>query len=263
VVNRQQLRRFASAMLSVTVVIAAVLLWERATLGTRSLFVKPPSEIGEALRAQVADHGLLGEHALPSVSRMLRGLGLGILVGITLGTLLGRRPHLAPWMAPVLNVARSVPPPALIGVLFVAFGPGDGPKVFLVFLATVFPILFNAADGAASVDPVQLDAARALGIRRRDIVVRIVLPSAAPKVLAAIKASTSIALIVVVTSEVTGSVNGLGRVLADAQQAFRWQDVWAVLVVLAAVGLLLSIIVTLLERWLLGPWTTIGGGDDD
>ena len=244
-------RSFARHASSVIVVVCAVWAWQQATRHSTSLYMRSPTEIADALAALIIDHRLLTDHVWPSAWRMSRGLLLASGVGIAAGLLLGRVAWLRPWCAPLLNTARAVPPPALIGVLFVSFGPGDGPKVFLVFLGALFPILFNAMDGAASVDPAQLDVADALHLRRRDRIVRIVLPAAAPRILAGLRTSAAIALVVVVTSEVTGSVNGLGRVLVDAQQTFRWQDVWAVLVVLAALGVILSSAVTLLERRLL------------
>lgn len=244
--------RIAARAAPVLAVGAAIGWWQVRTRDSSSLYLKAPSEIAEAMRLQLQDHDLLSGHVWPSLHRMLLGWGVAVLVGVGLGVLLGRRRRLRPWVAPALHLGRAIPPPALVGMLFVSFGPGDSPKVFVVFLAALFPILFNTIDGAESVDPLRLDVAFVSGVGRADHLWRIVLPSAGPKIFAGLRSSSTIALIVAVTAEYTGSVNGLGRVMNEAQTSFRWVDVWVVLVVLAALGIAINAGLVAAERRVLG-----------
>jgi ABC-type nitrate/sulfonate/bicarbonate transport system permease component len=126
-------------------------------------------------------------------------------------------------------------------------------KVAMIAFGTIWPILLNTADGVASVEPLHRQTARAYGVGARDELLHIVLPSAAPKIFAGLRISLSIAVILMVISELVASVNGIGFELLQAQRTFRSLDVWATIVLLGVIGYVLNAVLGLVEgralRW--------------
>ena len=153
------------------------------------------------------------------------------------------------WLAdPVVQFLRAIPPPALLPPFIVLLGIGDLMKVALIGFGVVWPIVINTADGVASVEPGHRETARAYRIGPVDQLTRIVLPSAAPKIFAGLRVSLSIAVILMVISEVVATVNGIGFELVQAQRTFRSLDVWATIVLLGIIGYALNGLLGLVER---------------
>lgn len=245
--------RWIWRLLPVAGVVIAIAVWQFVVGRSDSLFFVPPSDVFGELRAEYVDGDLVTEHLVPSVSRLMRGWITAIVVGIGLGMLLGLRPALLPWVNPIIHLGRSTPPPALVGVFFLAFGAGDAPKVTLIAFAAMWPVLFNTVDAVRTFNPTQLETARCLQLSTRARLSHVILPGIAPKVFPGIRASLSIALILMVITEFTSSINGLGKVLADQRNFFDWPGVWSTLVVLALLGLAFNTVLVLAEhriiRW--------------
>jgi ABC-type nitrate/sulfonate/bicarbonate transport system permease component len=121
-------------------------------------------------------------------------------------------------------------------------------KVAMIAFGVVWPILLNTADGVGSVEPLHRETGRAFRVGGRDQVIRIVLPSAAPKIFAGLRVSLSIAVILMVISEMVATVNGVGFELVQAQRSFRTLDVWATIVLLGIIGYVLNAILAVIER---------------
>ncbi len=245
-------QRVGWAVLPVVGVAAAVLGWEIAVRNTDSLFFSPPSEIIGALRDDYVDGDFIGLHLWPSIWRMSRGWLLAVFAGVGIGALLGLRPALLPWVNPILHFSRAVPPPALVGVFFIAFGSGDNPRVALIAFGAVWPVLFNAIEAARSFDATQIETARTLRLSRLERLFGVMLPGMAPKLFPGVRASLAIALILMVITEFTSSINGIGKVLADQRNFFDWPGVWSSLVVLALLGLTLNTVLVWVERRIIG-----------
>jgi len=242
-------------------VLAAIVAWEVIVGRSDSLFFSPPSEVRGELFNDYIDGDFVTLHLFPSVGRMLRGWVVAIGAGLGFGMLLGLRPALVPWVNPMIHLGRAIPPPALVGVFFLAFGAGDAPKVALIAFAAMWPVLFNAVDAVQTFNPTQLETAQSLQLSRRSRLTHVILPGIAPKVFPGIRASLSIAMILMVITEFTSSFNGLGKVLADQRNFFDWTGVWSTLVVLALLGLILNSVLVLTERRLIGWHRAMTGSD--
>ena len=103
--------------------------------------------------------------------------------------------------APVVEFLRSIPPPALIPFAIVVIGIGDDMKVFIIAFVCLWPVLLNTIDGINGIDPTLKDTARVYGISGRDRLMRITLPAASPQIFAGMRLSLSLALILMVISE--------------------------------------------------------------
>jgi ABC-type nitrate/sulfonate/bicarbonate transport system permease component len=188
---------------------------------------------------------------LPSLARLLAGWLVAVGIGVAAGSLIGLSTAARQMVDPVAAFLRSIPPPALLPLFIVLLGIGDGMKVAMIAFGVVWPILLNTADGVASVEPLHRETARVYRIGFGSELTRIILPSAAPKIFAGLRVSLSIAVILMVISEMVATVNGVGFELVQAQRAFRSLDVWATIVLLGLLGSTLNAILGAIERHVL------------
>ena len=187
----------------------------------------------------------------PSLARLLAGWLAAVVVGIGVGLVIGLSRRARDYVSPLIHFLRAIPPPALLPIFIVLLGIGDGMKVTMIAFGVIWPILLNTADGVASVEPQLRETARAYRIGRWDELTRIVLPAASPRIFAGLRISLSIAVILMVISELVATVNGIGFELVQAQRSFRALDVWAIIVLLGIVGYALNATLGLVETRML------------
>jgi ABC-type nitrate/sulfonate/bicarbonate transport system permease component len=249
----------AAGRLGLRLVIPAILValwWLGSQHPVHGLFIAPPLDVldrvvADFLSGSPADLFLgesATEHLLPSLQRALLGFGLALVVGVVLGTALGIEPRLAATFEPLVHLGRSLPTPALLGVFFFLFGTGDWPKVLLIAFGVVWPILFNTIDGVQGIGTARAHVASVFKIPSRDVLLRIVLPGAAPKIFAGARIALSLSLILMIISELQKSRNGLGYQLVLMQRNFDYTGFWSILVVLAVVGIVFNAVFVRIER---------------
>jgi ABC-type nitrate/sulfonate/bicarbonate transport system permease component len=156
----------------------------------------------------------------------------------------------------LLAFARSIPPPTLVPVFLVLFKIGPEMEIVTIVFGTIWPVLLNTVDGARSIDPLTMDAARSFHTPWRRRVLEVVLPAAAPKIFAGLRVSLSIAFILMVISELVGSTNGIGFQLTSTQNTFDLSAMWAWIVLVSALGYLFNSVLVIVEhrvlRWYRG-----------
>lgn len=215
---------------------------------------------GQLWEAWLTEPAAWTDAIAPSLARLLAGWGGAVVVGIGLGAVIGLSSTAGDYVSPTIQFLRAIPPPALLPLFIVLLGIGDGMKAAVIGFGAVWPILLNTADGVASVDPLQRDTARAYRLGFRDELLRVVLPAAAPRIFAGLRISLSIAVILMVISEMVATVDGVGFALVQAQRTFRSVDVWAAIVVLGIIGYALNGVLAVVEgrtlRWHRGAMRT-------
>jgi len=248
--------------LGLLVTVLVVLGWELGARALRangvegSVFFPPPSEITAKLYALwfsgPADRFFLTDAAradlLPSLGRLLTGWGIASLAGIALGVAIGRARTFGQYLDPLLQFGRSVPPPMLITVFIVLFQMGTQMQLATIVFGVIWPVLLNSAEGARSVDPTFLESAQVFGLSRARRLTQVILPAAAPKIAAGLRLSLSLALILMVISELVGSTDGIGRHLLLAQRRFEIADMWAGIFLLGVLGIILNAVFLMVER---------------
>ena len=236
--------------LQVTVVLAVLLVWKLGTEWADSLFFPPPNEVlSEVWNGWILDWSATWSDNLePSLTRLLTGFLLAAVFAVSLGVAIGRSRTLGDYVEPIIHFVRSIPPPALLPLLLVLLGIGDDMKVVLIAIGVFPPILLNTADGVRSIDPLYLDTAAVYRIPRLRRLTRVILPAAAPEIFAGLRISLSIAVILMVISELIAATNGVGFRILQAQRQFKMVDLWAGLVVLGAMGAALNAVLALIER---------------
>jgi ABC-type nitrate/sulfonate/bicarbonate transport system permease component len=238
------------------VLVPAIACWEAATRVAGSAFFPPPSEIalaaarlwfsGPATQAFLAD--TVYEDVLPSVARVLTGWLIAVALGVTAGVALGRSRVALDYVGPQLAFARAVPPPTLIPVFLVLFGIGTTMQLATIVFGALWPILLNTVDGARSLDSVQEETARSLRTPFAHRIALVVLPAALPKIFAGLRLSLSIAVLLMVVSELVGAANGIGYELLFAQRQFDFPVMWAWIALLGILGYGLNTLLLAVER---------------
>ena len=150
--------------------------------------------------------------------------------------------------APIVEFLRSIPPPALIPFAIVVIGVGDDMKVFIIGFVCLWPVLLNTIDGINGIDPTLKDTARVYGISGRDKLLRMTLPAASPQIFAGMRLSLSLALILMVISEMVASTNGIGFFVLQSQRSFAIPEMWSGILLLGILGYVFNLVFMIIER---------------
>jgi ABC-type nitrate/sulfonate/bicarbonate transport system permease component len=243
-------RRLRALLLEVWLPVVGIALWWYLSDDSTSPFFPPLRRIVEAFR----DNWLFARvdtDLVPSLTRFVEGFLIATVVGVLVGLLLGLWPLARRALAPTIDFLRSIPAPALISVMILLIGFGDGMKIAAIALASTFPILLNTIDGVRGVEPQQLDMARVYKLGYWHRITRIVLPAASPQIFAGMRVALAVALLVMAFSEMFAGTNGLGFFIVFAQETYRIPDMWAGIVMLGIVGYAVNLCFLAFERRIL------------
>jgi ABC-type nitrate/sulfonate/bicarbonate transport system permease component len=185
---------------------------------------------------------------LPSLGRLALGIVLSVLVGIVAGTLIGLVRWLRDLLEPMLEFFRAIPPPVLIPIVAVLLGPTDTMKVAVIVAGSVWPVLLNTIDGVRATDSVMTETSRSFALTPAERIRYLVLPAASPRIMAGTRQSMSIALILMVISEMFYSSSGLGYRIVYFQRNYLIAEMWGGILLLGIIGVLLAGIFGFVER---------------
>jgi ABC-type nitrate/sulfonate/bicarbonate transport system permease component len=241
------MKRLAPIALEVTVPLALLGLWALLSSQSDTYYFPPLTDILEAF----ADTWLferVGSDVVPSLVRLGLGYGIACVVAVGVGLALGSSRALRAAADPAVQFLRSIPPPALLPFGILVLGVGTTMKVFMIAFVCLWPVLLNTIDGVAGVDPTQRETARVYGIGTRKRLLHVVLPAAAPQIFAGMRTALSLALILMVISEMVASTNGIGYFVLQAQRSFAITEMWSGILLLGLLGYTLNALFGLVER---------------
>jgi ABC-type nitrate/sulfonate/bicarbonate transport system permease component len=152
---------------------------------------------------------------------------------------------------PALEFFRAIPPPVLVPVLILFAGLTNTMKILVIVSGCVWPVLLNTVEGVRSTDPVLVDTARIFGVTGPSRLAHLVLRSASPRIMAGLRQALSIAIILMVISEMFASSNGLGFAIVQFQRSFDIPEMWGGILLLGLLGVLLSVLFRAVEKWVL------------
>ncbi|NWN88525.1 MAG: ABC transporter permease [Micrococcaceae bacterium] len=224
--------------------IAAWIVWSSQTT---SFFVPTLEQMTNAFATTWTWDRMMAD-VLPSVTNLLAGIVLSIVLGIVVGLLIGSFRWLRQLTEPVMEFFRAIPPPVLIPVLMLLIGIGDDMKIGVIVLGAVWPILLNTVEGVRSMDEVLSDTSHTYRVDGFARIRYLILPSAMPQIMAGVRQSLSIALILMVISEMFASSSGLGYTIIQFQRSFAIPEMWSGIVVLGLIGVIMSFIFQIVER---------------
>lgn len=236
-----RLKAFLLALIGVVIVLAfwfvisALRIWPE-------VFVPKPSSVWARFIDGVTEHngqtGLMGyylwDHVWASLWRVLRGLLAAIVFGVLLGVGLGTLRTFRAVTEPLVSFGRALPPLGYFSILIIWFGIEDGSKVWLLFFAALAPIALGVAAGIQATPPGRLEAARALGASRLQLIRHVQLPSALPQFFTGTRLAAGFAWTTIVSAETVNGVPGIGG-LAWSTSKFQQTDVAILCVILIGV----------------------------
>ena len=216
-------------------------------------FLPPPGAVLKAV-VDMATTGELFDDAWATIQRILEGFGLAILVSVPLGILMGTFDAGQAFLEPVIALLRYLPAVALIPLLMIWLGVDEGPKIALVFFATLFFNIVMTADVVRQVPQATINVSYTLGARRNEVLRKVIVPHATPGMIDAVRVNVAAAWNLVVASELLAATAGLGYRIIRSQRFLQTDKIFAVLVVIGLVGLVIDVLLRIL-RSRVGKWT--------
>jgi ABC-type nitrate/sulfonate/bicarbonate transport system permease component len=175
-----------------------------------------------------------------SFYRMALGYAIGVACGLGVGLAMANARWMHAALEPMVELLRPIPIPAIVPPLILLLGVDDELKIFVIAFSVFFPVLVNTIGGVRAVDPVAVDVARTLRVGRLRTLRSVILPASLPYVLAGMRISLSLALIVTVLAEMIAGAAGIGYYLITTQYAMRAADMYGAIVLLALAGYVLN-----------------------
>jgi NitT/TauT family transport system permease protein len=223
-----------------------------ATGAVPGQFLPSPAAVWEA-GVEMARSGTLGTDTWASVRRILIGFGLAIAVSVPLGIVMGTFAAGQALFEPVVGLLRYLPASAFIPLLTIWLGIGEPSKVMLLFIGTVFFNTLMIADVVRQVPRPLIDVSYTLGARRGEVLRKIVVPHSLPGMIDCVRVNAAAAWNFVVVAELINSEEGLGYRIARSQRFLASDRIFAVLIVIALIGLTIDVLLRLL-RDRIGRW---------
>jgi ABC-type nitrate/sulfonate/bicarbonate transport system permease component len=230
--------------------ILVIAAWSVISLFWPNTRFPAPVTIGEAFGQNWINETFFSD-VLPSLGRLGLGIVIAIVVGIALGMLVGSVKWLRELLEPIFEFFRAVPPPMIVPVLVMVIGAGDEMKVAVIAAGAMWPILLNTIEGVRAVDEVQRETSRAFALTRGQRLWYITLRSASPQIMAGIRQSLSVALILMVISEMFLATSGIGYRIEVFKQNYAYAAMWSIILLLGLVGVALAILFQIAERQVL------------
>src|ERR1700710_2988425 len=225
--------------------------WELFCLATgmSDLVLPRPSQI---LVTLVQKFPILWPHIVQTLATTMAGFVLGVALGVVLGAIIGVSRTAYDTAYPLLVGFSSIPKVALVPIFVLWFGSGTVPAVLTALSICFFPIVVNIATGLATTEPEMEDVLKALGASKFDILWNVGLPRTMPFFFASLKVAISYAFVGAVLSETVASNRGIGNVMMTASSNFNVPLVFAGVFILAALGVALYAIFSLIEARVTG-----------
>src|ERR687886_876892 len=226
---------------------AFLVVWHLASIPAGKLLLPSPLDILPAF-IEVLRSGQLVNATLSSLTVFAVGYSLAIITGVALGVLMGGIPRLGETLEIYVNALNSTPRVAFIPFIILWFGLGTNAKIVVVWFQAVMPILINTYAGVQNTDPDLLEAARSFGARRGQLFRHIMLPAALPYIVTGLRLGGANAMVGTVIAELYTALSGLGFLIAQFGGTFQTAKYFGPVLVLSAMGMLISQSLKVLER---------------
>jgi len=212
-----------------------------------SEFFPSPEQILSAFWGLLKD-GTLIQHCVASLFRVTVGFYLAVLIAVPVGIFLGRFRPAYRIANPVIQFLRPISPLAWAPFAILWFGIGDWPAVFIIFMASFFPLVIAAANASANIHPMYFQVAANLQLNRWDSFVNMIFPAIMPNIILVLRVTMGMAWVVVVAAEMIAVKSGLGFLVADGRNALRLDRVVVSIISIGIIGVVLDFLMQRLER---------------
>lgn len=243
------MKRLLPILLPAATAVLFLLSWHVLVRISGSDLFPTPVDVAKGI-GELVEKGLLLKYIVASLFRVSWGFMLAVLVGVPLGLILGWFRPAFQALNPMIQILRPISPIAWIPVAILWFGIADTAPIFLIFLASVFPITVSSMAAVQNMQLVYLRAAQNFGVTGMKLFRRVIFPAALPQIITGIRIALGIAWLVVVAAEMIAVNSGLGYLIIDARNAGKRYDlVVAGMVMIGLIGLVLDLLIRRLEKF--------------
>jgi len=222
------------------VLVALIACWWVIVVQTESAIFPTPLQVVTGTMELVAD-GTLWEHIGASLFRVGTGFLSATLVAVPMGLWMGRVEGAYRTLNPIFQILRPISPIAWIPLAILWFGVGNVSPIFLIFIASVFPMIVQTAAGVHTIEKRYLRAADNFGVSRYTLFRQVIIPAVLPEIIVGMRIGLGVAWLVVVAAEMIALRSGLGYLIMDSRNAGnRYDLVIASMVIIGVIGLLLD-----------------------
>jgi taurine transport system permease protein len=244
--------------LSITSIVFFIFVWWLFTFmgWVKPLFVPSPGAILTKF-VSIWQNGFTNtpflQHVAVSTARVFGAFALACLVGIPLGLAMGMSPLIRGIFDPPIEFYRPIPPLAYLPLMIIWFGIGETAKVLLIFLSVFAPVALGARSGVKSAAIEQIHAAYSFGATRWQVLRHVILPSALPEILTAMRIGIGFGWTTLVAAEMVAATEGLGYMVLSASQFLQTSTVMMGIIVIAIIAYAFDLLMRFVERRVV-PW---------
>jgi NitT/TauT family transport system permease protein len=214
---------------------AVLIVWQLAALGGHPDYLLPPLEIAQHFFEALGSAELY-QNIAASLGRSLPGFVLGSFLGAVLGLAAGTARWFDRMLSPAVFLTYPVPKIVMLPIFMIWFGIGDLSKVLIIALACFYPVFINAYYGVRQTRTILVWSALNMGASQAEIFRRVVVPSAAPMILASLRVSLALSFIVMFAAEMINARSGLGFLIRTAENSLRFDLMYVSLLAIAILG---------------------------
>ena len=241
-------KRLGKIWPSLIVLAMLVATWWGAVVLTKSVIFPTPWQV-LAGTLELARDGTLWEHIGASLFRVSAGFIIAVIFAVPLGLWMGWVHGAFITLNPVFQILRPISPIAWIPIAILWFGVGNASPIFLIFIASVFPMIVQTTAGVHTIEKRYLRAAENFGVTRKKLFMQVVFPATLPQIIVGMRIGLGVAWLVVVAAEMIALRSGLGYMIIDSRNAGnRYDLVIAGMIIIGLIGLALDGIMRLLEN---------------
>jgi len=241
-------------------VVAAIIvaIWALAVHATGTKIFPPPQDVAKGIAALIGK-GLLWRYIADSLFRVACGYGAAAMLGVPFGLILGWWTPLARAVNPLIQMLRPISPLAWMPLAVIWFGVSNLAPIFLIFLASFFPIVVATMNGVRNVPPMYVQAGRNFGLSTPALLARVIFPAVLPRILIGLRIAFGVAWLVLVAAEMIAVDSGLGYLIIDARNAGKRYDlVIAGMLLIGVIGLALDTVIRRAETMRSVRWAFTG-----
>lgn len=252
--GRARKRRMLSLAIQAVSLVVVLAVWQVVGLHTNAALFTTPVAVAAAA-GDMLQSGELWHYLAPSLIVFGAGLAISIGAGIIAGVLLARFWIVDVALGPYITFLYSTPAVALVPLIVLWMGYEFTAKTVILILFAFFPICINTYQGVKNVDGKLLEVGRSFRCSERQLWINIILPAALPFIVAGLRLAVGRGLIGMVLADLYTAISGIGYLIVRSASTYRVDRMFVPIVTLGLLGVLMTALVSLLERRLV-PWTS-------
>lgn len=225
-------------MLPVIVILGLLLIWY--FISYVNLFpayaLPSPGSVLKSFREEMLAGRLIND-VIASLWRVAVGFVISAALGIPVGLWLGQHLHARKAFLPILNFFRFLSPLAWIPFAILWFHIGDKPAIFLIFMATFFPLVLATMAAVATIPSIYFRVAQDYNYKGIELLTKVTFPAVLPQVITALRVSYGIAWVVIVAAEMVGCQDGLGYGIWEARNGLRLDSAVCYMIIIGLLGM--------------------------